>query len=393
MVMGPWVERSERDIRAHRQREVRIIVLDARGRVVEGAEVLVEQLTRPFLLGVRIDAEDATQQAEALGRARRAGLPIHAVIGEAATAPPDAPDAPDAPTTPIEPNTPDASNAKSEGPPLTRLAGPLVSSDLARWPDAWARLDGAALRDRLLERIDRGTAGADRVTPLGDLLRSNHAVEERLGEGFARLAMQRIGSRFARVKRGVFVADALLGSKQDEMIRRVISLREAFVPFEFVAVSHRDATPLPPLRMAGELRRLRMLDRPIVVMDLQTGGENAIEAAEHTEALLRLLYAMPEVEGVFFPGLSPDAFAEPHASLLDDDGELTSVGRVVARLFGETWRSSHTLQTDAAGNAYARLFHGTHRLTATLPSGERFESEVRITAGAGNRIVVLQALK
>lgn len=402
MVMGPWVEQAERDIFQHRQRDVRIIVLDARGRVVEGAEIRVEQLTRPFLLGARVEAKDVTQQERALARARHAGLPIHAVLGEDGPAPPDAPDAPDAqdapdaedaPATPSDPNTSDASDTKRKAPPLVDLAGPLVSSDLARWPDAWARLDGAALRDRLLERIDRGTAGADRVIPLGDLLRSRHAVEERLGEGFARLAIQRVGGRFPRAKRGVFAANALLGSKQDEMIRRVIELREAFVPFEFVAVSYRDTTPLPPLRMAGELRRLRTLESPILVLDLQTGGENPIEAAQHVEALLRLLYAMPEVEGVFFPGLDSKAFAEPHASLLDDNGELTSVGRVVARLFGETWRSNHTLQTDAAGNAYARLFHGTHRFTVSLPSGDTFKSEVRIPAGAGNRIVVLQALQ
>ncbi|MFW5682575.1 MAG: hypothetical protein ACOC1G_06170, partial [Phycisphaeraceae bacterium] len=164
-------------------------------------------------------------------------------------------------------------------------------------------------------------------------------------------------------------------------------------PFEFVAVTHRDATPLPPRRMADELRRLRSLDRPIVVMDLQTGGENVIEAAKHAETLLRLLYAIPEVEGVYFPGVGPRAFAEPHASLVDEQGQLTSVGRVVARLFGETWRSNETVGTDAAGNAHVRLFHGTHRVTATLPGGETVETEVRVEPGEGTKIVALQVLR
>lgn len=231
------------------------------------------------------------------------------------------------------------------------------------------------------------------MIPIGDMLRSPDAVEARMGAGFARLAMQRIRSRHAHVKRGVFAADALLGPKQREMIRRVIELRETFVPFEFVAVSHREASPPPPLRMRDDLRHLRSLDGPFVVMDLQTGGENPIEAAAHAETLLRLLYAMPGCEGVLFAGLGPEAFAEPNASLLDEGGELTSVGRVVARLFGETWRSEETVRTDGAGNAHARLFHGTHRFTATLPGGEKVETEVRVEPGEDTKIIALQMLR
>lgn len=374
MVLGPWVDRADQDIREHRQRRVRIIVLTATGRVVEGAEVRVEQIALSFELGARFDEENA-KPLEALSRARRLGLPLRAFAGEADPGP-----------------FPDA-EAMREDPPPVRLAGPLISSDLAKWPDAWARLEATALRDPLLERILRGANHAQRAIPLGDVLRPTLAVEQRLGPGFARLAMQKVRSRYETVQRGVLARDALMGAKQDEMLRRVLELREAFVPFEFVAITHRDATPLPPRRMADELRRLRSLDRPIVVLDLQTGGENAIEAAKHAETLLRLLFAMPEVEGVYFPGVGPRAFAEPYASLVDEQGHLTAVGRVVARLFGETWRSNETLRTDAAGNAHARLFHGTHRVTATLPGGETVETEVRVEPGEDTKIIALQMLR
>ncbi|MFW5682952.1 MAG: hypothetical protein ACOC1G_08100, partial [Phycisphaeraceae bacterium] len=77
MVLGPWVDRADQDIREHRQRRVRIIVLTATDRVVEGAEVRVEQISPAFELGARLDEEDA-DPLEALARARRLGLPLRA---------------------------------------------------------------------------------------------------------------------------------------------------------------------------------------------------------------------------------------------------------------------------------------------------------------------------
>ena len=369
MLIGPWVDEAARAVERHRKTDVRLIVLDAEGAVVEGAEVRVEQLSHRVMLG--LDGDDAT-----LAKAAASGLPFDTIAlpppwggGERGEGP-----------------------LKQSGPPR-RLAGPLIPADLADWPGGLVRADDAALREALLSRLDAAAATADRLLVFGDLIGDGNAALRRLGPGFVRRAMQRLRARRPRALIGWDAGEALMGGGQAAMLREAVAMRERFVPFDFVAASYRSSSPMPAKRMAVELRRLDALNVPVLITAIQTGGENPIEAATHAETLLRLLFARPEVEGLLFAALTPDNATEPHAALIDDAGELTAVGRVVARLFGETWRSQPTGTTDAAGNLYTRLFHGTYRITATLPDGVTAEAEVRIDPAPARRIVAIQPLK
>ena len=371
VLIGPWVEAAQAEAERVRQREVRVIVLEAGGGVVEGARVTATLVSHAFELGVSEPASPTMLQ-----RALAQGIPLNA----RAEAPPWHDNA--------------ADRDRPLPPPIRRgLTGPLIGTDLADWPEAVASLPDAALPTTLFERLERHARPGRRLLPFGDLLQRPGVIDDRLGNGFIRFAHQRLGARHPHTPLGLYAAGGLVGPGQRRMLHAITRSREAVIPFDFVATSYRSSSALPPPRLKIELDRLDALKHPLLVTGVQTGGPTALEAATHAEALLRLLFARPEVAGVYFAALTPDAAIEPHAALLDPSGEASAVGRVVARLFGELWRVRESFTTDAAGNAYARLYHGLYRLDVAYPDGAHATTEFRLEPGPERHRVVVQALQ
>jgi len=141
------------------------------------------------------------------------------------------------------------------------------------------------------------------------------------------------------------------------------------------------------------------MDINVVFVGLEVGGSSEAAAAFNLEVLLRTAFAssndqgQPTVKGVWFGPLTPEQASAPNAALVDAQGNLTEPGRVVDRLFFDLWRTNEQYQTDLTGNVRTRIFTGTHRITAELPTGRILRSTVHVPRRDTRRVIVLEPIK
>ncbi len=278
--------------------------------------------------------------------------------------------------------------------------GVLVEADVFGLPEWAVPLRGPALYDAGLQQLrwvqstyGHRLEGIDLVRPA---LKDEGLNDERIGPAMVR--------GWAAWARGGFASDATanggvhvnqgpdhvrLNLRFDQALEgsdtpRVMAAMDRTVrerwPVDGFTVSQRyGPRPLRQENLEPAIRRLAKFGRPLVVTNLEVNGSNPIEAAANLETVLRTLFAEPMVQGIYLAGLRERDVVDPSGALLDDQDRVTSMGRVVDRLFREQWWSEVTVTTDALGRASARVFRGDYQLTVRLPSGEVVSLPLRVT--------------
>lgn len=388
MLRGDWVDATQERIERVRKTELRLIVLGRDGRPVPGASVTIEQLSHDFPLGYAL-IEPAWPTADPAAPVWRCfnAVSLEPLTGWTRLTPtPDtAPDVADLEELVIE--------AQRRG-MRTRWGG-VISADVGRNPDWAAALNGDALVDALenhLQLVLRLFGGRVDAFDVYTHALDHRFVEDRLGKPMVRRLFQQAKVYAPRSTMAVRFTDSLQGTRLHEMVEAVMAMQQDFIPLDAVALEQRTAAPVAQAPLARALEGVGRLGLDIHIVGLEVGGASEAAAAMNLETMLRTLFAEQAVDGIWFGAIRPGAVAVPEAALVDAQGQPTEAGQVVDGLFRKLWWTNATAQTDELGNVTARVFAGSHRITATLPDGTDLTTRVHLPRHDDPRIVVLQPL-
>lgn len=396
-----WVDQTEQRIEAHRKTDVRIIVLDGEGEPVRNAAVRIEQQRHDFPIGFTLPAGGDWPEPLAVDDANAAAQPFaltqeslwrcfNAValdgLGDWERVSPRPDAEPD-----LAPLARQVRRARRTG--MAVHFGGVISADLGRNP-GWVGdiADEAALTAALERRLHdalRRTPGPIQHFDLYTHALDHEFVQGRLGTAGLRRLFERAHALAPDVSLGVRVRDALIGPRRQRMLQRMLAFEDEFVPIDALAIEEHVSQQVIQDRLRRSLEELETLEMNVRLVGLEIGGHSEAAAAYNAEIVLRTAFASPSVRGLWFGALDADEVGTPHAHLLDDAGAPTAPGRVVDRLFAETWWTDEAAETDAIGNVRARIFAGIHRLEADLPDGRTITTLVHVPLAEGERVILL----
>lgn len=409
-----WMNEAQERIESLRRVPVRVIVLDASGNPVEGAEVHLRMEQHHFKWGVRLHPEavapksehppdvsaDHPEGAGHPGHPAHPGVPgddgpiyrlLNAVSLEAFTAWPKLEPEPE--QVQREPLDRAISLARQRG--LHMRFGPVVHADVARLPDWAVPLEGRAFAPaakRHLQRIARHDAVAGVEIDLQAGLPGDNVLTDRLGWGglsqFAELAR----AEAPRAHWTVRYSDCLSGQRLVAMHRHVTALNEAFAPIDGVAIAARLTGRVHPEALGRAMQWLAALRMPVTFVDLEVAGPDEQAAAKNMRTVLMTLFAEPAVRGVYLRGVGGDDPADT-AALLDEEGEPTPAGRIFQQLVGDKWWTDLKRTSDGLGNVQARIYAGRYSIEAKLPDGTETRMQVLVEPSDRQRVIVLRPVK
>jgi len=154
-------------------------------------------------------------------------------------------------------------------------------------------------------------------------------------------------------------------------------LRESLTPEQFIATLDR-------LHAATGL--------PIHLTEASAKMPDPAKRAEALDILYRVGFGHPAVGAIMLWGFEASThWMGPDAALLAADGTLTEAGRHVDHLLREVWTTRGHAASDAAGRLGFRGFYGIYHLKVTLPGGRVVEQDVNLdqTNAAGVQTVRL----
>ena len=384
ILQGEWVDQSQADIDKHRKTDVTVIVLDKQDRAVQGAKVRLVQQRHDFVLGLTVSVDHQPPPKartlpvyrcfNAMAMDRYTDWAEFAMIGPEVQA--------------------KRLTAWSQAlQPIQKHFGRVISADPAKNHDRLSLLKPAELRDAILARIDLATIyepAPDRYDLYTDLLNQD-MVERKLGQGMISRMFDRAIAGRKDAAFGVRMRNVISLQSGRDFASTVQKLEVRQVPFDHVTIEQPFHGPIQP----NALRR--MLDEyvaplpvPVTFAKLEVGGPTPVAAAIKLETLLRLAFAQPRIEGIYFSGLFDDEVLEENASLLGGDRKPTASGEVLDAMFTKLWHSDEGDTTDERGNVEARVYTGWYDLAATLPDGTEIKSKAYIPKDERAKIVVLQ---
>lgn len=384
ILQGAWVEASEAAIDQHRKTEVTVIVLDREDHAVMGASVRLTQQRHDFIIGLTLPADRMPPQgldklavyrclnAIALDRLTDWSFPLK-----------------QSQTTPQE-----LAKAWHDAiDPLQVSFGRVISADTARNKDKLSLLKPTDLRDAVMQRVDDAMSfepNADYYDLYADLLYQD-MIERKLGKGMLHRMFDRARAADPDAKFSLRVRNAISLQRGRELALAIQRLEVRQVPFDRVTIQQRfkgQVQPRPLARMLDE--QVATLPVPVTLAGLEVGGPSEVAAGLNMETLLRLVFAQPAIEGIYFSGVLPNEVLEKHAALLDAAGQPTPSGNVLDQLFNKHWRSEVNAKTDERGNINTRVFTGWYRVSATLPTGEVIKGQAYLPKSDRAKIIVLQ---
>ncbi len=143
--------------------------------------------------------------------------------------------------------------------------------------------------------------------------------------------------------------------------------------------------PLTPEQFIATLDRLQAATGlPIHLTEASAKMPDPVQRAEALDVLFHIGFGHPAVGAVMLWGFEAGThWMGPDAALLAADGTLTEAGRRVDHLLREVWTTRGRTAADAAGQLGFRGFYGIYHLKITLPGGRVVEQDVDLDkAGA-----------
>ncbi|MBI1337161.1 MAG: hypothetical protein GC164_09385 [Phycisphaera sp.] len=395
VMAGPWVDKSEQRIAECRMGNLHVLVLDAAGQPVANQPVRIKMLRHAFAFGFQVS-------------------PLQ----------PDAPYANNAPVwrcfnsvaldkltewSRIEPVRGGVDDkliesavrwGRSHG-LIVRRWGGLFMFDAGHTPGWVAELSGnnlfeackQSLRDRQ-ERygsevnewdLTRTTGDVDYITSLAGQAGVRGLCHALRAEPSA--SSDRVYLRFD---------DALDGQGVQTMVQRLSNLGEAFVPYDGIAITATLAGTVVPTPLERTLEWLEPFAKPVVIAGLSVTGSSPQAAANNLETALRVLFASPNVAGIYLTGVQAPHTYDAASALIGESGEPTPAGLVFDGLIHDLWWTDTTLNTDELGNVRTRVFAGDYSLKVALPEGDSAEMVVRVPVSAVGEqaaLMVVQPIK
>ncbi len=380
-----WARRHQMRIEQHRMADVRFLVLDADARPVEGATVKIEQTRHAFEVGIELASQKDLRPLPSSSAWRV----INAVdLGH---------------------QTEWRSFATIDGPRFSAMLvslhdanfvvswGPLFSADSAALPGKLVPMNNLTIQKSAMLFIEGVfplvSAGIDRYDLCEDTLDHDRFTP-------AMLRKLRMGVDVLDPSAEVFLPfdGGLQGPRVGDVRQAIDDANGQFLDLDGYTIRQRFAGKVEQDELTRNLNALASLCPDIVVSGLEVGGPTAVDRTINMERVLRTLFAEPKVKGIYFAGFTADQLADPDAALIDAEGNLTGAGQSVDQLFGETWWTDLTVNSDLLGEATARVFLGTQEVTVTFPGAGADASTLTVPLRVDEpsdppRLVVLQAIE
>jgi hypothetical protein len=393
VLRGTWVDETQRNIDRHRKVDVKLIVMDEKGKPLPLSPVRMTLLRHAFAWGIELDRSEFSKGSP-LPAASWRDLPVWRCFS--AVSLDDA-----GSWEQVQPTADrwdfevvDRMVGWSEAGGLAVRWGSLTSADVGRLP-AWAALLPApALREALEQHVrqvvHRYGRRVEQFDVHTDTLR-HRDVTGRLG-----IAMERRLYELARVGGTAVTAarfeDGLLGEPTQRMIAHVTAMREQFIPVQMLAIEAKLGGLMVQAPLARSLEWISALEMPVVICHLELQAGDAGAAALNLETALRTLFADPRVQGIYFGPIAAQRTGDESASLLDERGRATEAGAVFDRLVGDLWGTDLTLKADELGAIEARVFAGWYQITAMVGDVQA-RMEVYLPPRQPRRLIAVQPLK
>ncbi|MFK7788760.1 MAG: hypothetical protein AB8C95_04595 [Phycisphaeraceae bacterium] len=385
ILQGKWVDESQAAIEQHRKTDVTVIVLDRQDRAVQGAKVRLVQQRHDFALGLTLPSDRKPPKAMGTLQVYRC---FNAIALDRYT------DWQIASDTDAGIATARLNDWVAAIEPLHRHFGPVISADPAQNHDRLSLLAPADLRDAILARIDLVSLydpKPDSYDLYADVLKQD-MIERKLGQGMLPRMFDRAAARQPKASFGVRVRNAISLQAGRDLVSTIQKLEVRQVPFDHVTIEQQFRSPIQP----NALRR--MLDEyaaplpvPVTLAGIEVSGPTPVAAAIKLETLLRLAFAQPNIDAIYFAGLIDEDLIENNAALIGDDGKPTASGEVLDALFTKLWHSDESGTSDERGNVESRVFMGWYHVIATLPDGTVVKSEAYIPKSERAKRIILQA--
>ncbi|BAM03393.1 hypothetical protein [Phycisphaera mikurensis] len=390
LVAGPWVDRADARIEAHRKADLEVLVLGPGDRPAAGVEVRVRQLRHAFPFGAVLPA-DRPELIDRVGAPDRAVWRGLSAVSLARFAAWSVLQKEQAETDPAAAATLvgllDAARARG----LRVRLGPLAPGDPADRP-AWAAGLPPERRLPAVLSFQASLAGlaAGRVHAL-DLV-SSGASHPWLAPAGVRTLGQAAAAAHAPADAGGAGPQAWLGlgfegavdlDRGGAVLASAEALSLAFVPADGVTTGLRLARPASPEDLERAIQRLGTFGLDAAIHPLEAASDDP-ELPFTLEAALTLLFAEPRVREIHLAGFE----AGLPGALLDTAGNPTAAGEGVDYLLARRWWTDAVATTDALGVARFRVFAGRHEVEA---GGGPVE--VAIAAGDAARVVAATAVR
>lgn len=396
MLAGPWIIESEKQIDAVRKTDLRVIVMDGSGRPAPGVTVRIEQTRSAFHVGLILPETGWPDQGLGAGTDAEFWRCFNAVSIERLTDWPTLQPKRGSELDPTRIGLIEKVLDEAEPGGVFVRWGPMVSADPGRMPGWAGELSGQALADavagygelvwqRFRGRIDQ----YDVYTQTLD----HDFIENRAGASVIRWLYESVPVKSLGARACARFDDGLSMGRAQKMQRRLTAMREAFIRVQTVAIDQRFGGTLDRRSLVRLLSRIDHIHGPVVISGLTVGGDSEVNAAINLETTLRTMMEHPNIQGIWFAGLTPDLAVEPSGALLDERGLLTPSGRLIDSLFNNLWRTDIDTRADELGNVRARVFPGAYRITSKLPDGLELATDVWVGKTNDPRVVLLEPLR
>lgn len=386
-----WVLAADEAIDQHRKQAVRVVVLNASGELVDGATVSIRQQSHDFPIGCLMPAEGF----ERLATDHPVWRVFNSVSLEREVSWRQMVNEPGA-WRGEQQSRVDALLAEARGMGIGVRLGPWVKGDPAQNPDAVHGLSAPQHLEQAMADVESLTRWLGRRVDAIDLYgdrsgRDGFVTRHGLGGLRALFEAARVAAPTAEIN--LRYRDGLRGRAMTVLYKSLLEVQQGFVRPDRISLDQQIEGLIVPVALKRDIDRLSGLQTPIDWVNLEVGGNSPEWAEGNLDTVLRLAFAEPSIQGVWFGGMTAEDCLNPHAALLDANGDATPAGLVLGKLFADEWWDDLEDQTDEQGVIETRLFKGVHELSAVLPGGAVIHQRVRVTGQAENdvRWIVLQA--
>lgn len=285
--------------------------------------------------------------------------------------------------------TPDAMYAICEANKI-KVRGHCVFWAVDQYVQNWIKdLDAVELRAAVERRIDSVVgryAGKFMHWDINNEMLHGSFYASRLGNDIRPWMFSRAKSIDSTMKPFVNDYAIITGGEGGAYIAQIKDLISAGAPVEGIGVQGHFGSSVDPAAVKARLDALAALGLPIVISEYDSVNADEQVRADNLEALYRVAFSHPSVEGILMWGFWAGAhWRGADAAIVDLDWTVNEAGRRYQSLLSE-WTTTLDESTDASGQVSFRGFHGEYEVHAVGGPSVSFTLE----PGATAKLVTLQ---
>jgi len=390
-----WRKAAQERIEKHRKAELELVVQDAAGRPVPGAEIEVKQLRQAFAFGTAVEARRLLSARDTEYQRVLTELFNTATLERELT-----------------------------WPALAGELGPNMTREQTERAIAWLRERGFGVRGRAIlapgwQHLPRSLRSLEKDpvrlraeverhlrelgTTLSGKLLSWDLVQEPydhrslftlLGESVAVDWFKTVRAVEPNAKLlvndyGLLSGGGGTSAHRDHTERFLKMLLDAGAPLDAIGMQGRFASSLtPPQELIKLLDRFAKLERPIFVTEYEIVMADERLAADYTRDFYTTLFSHPKVQGIVMAGFWDGAHSRNNAPMYRKDWSMKPAGEELRKLLLETFRTRVSGKTDEAGVYRVRGFLGEYAIEVRH-GGRQSGHELRLGEAGHKTVIVL----